>query len=254
MVSESELPERFVVGIDDTDAEGSPGTGVLARDLVTQFVQEGLGEHGGVTRHQLTDSPKVKRTSRNHAFALELFTNQSLNDVEDWLVRFVRQHAHRRADPAVAILSRHSDMPHVLAFGRRSQTEVMKLEDASTFSSEANVRLRALGGKRAGSVGALAAAGLRAGGGDGRYVYLDGLRELTGQVTAGQMRQRCPGLTHILNEENGEPMDRDDLIETFDWVRPRVFEGSPLVYARRSPDNWKLWLLVDRRPTDEEDG
>ncbi|MCC6236894.1 MAG: hypothetical protein IT299_04885 [Dehalococcoidia bacterium] len=253
MVSESELAERFVVGIDDTDAEGAPDTSVLARDLVRQFVDEGLGEHRGVTRHQLTDSPKVKRTTQNHAFALELLSDQSLNDVEDWLVRFVRQHAHRRADPAVAILSRHSDMPHVLAFGRRSQTEVMKLDDASTFSSESNVRLRALGGKRAGSIGALAAAGLRAGGGDGLFVYLDGLRELTGQVTAGQMRERCPGLTRILNEENGEPMDRDDLIETFDWVRPRMFEGGPLVYARRSPDNWKLWLLVDRRLADEED-
>ncbi len=249
----SELSEQFIVGLDDTDAEGSAGTGALARDLVTRFVEEGLGEHRGVTRHQLLDSPKVKRTTQNCAFALELLTNQSLNDVEDWLVRFVRQHAQRRADPGVAILSRHSDMPHVLAFGRRSQTEVMKLDDASTFSSEANVRLRALGGRRAGSVGALAAAGLRAGGGDGRYTYLDGLRELTGQITAGQMRQRCPGLTRILHEENREPMDRDDLIETFDWVRPRLFEGGPIITATRSPDNWKLWLLVDRRPSDDAD-
>lgn len=246
----SELAERFIVGVDDTDIEGSGSTGALARDLVIQFVTEGLGQHLGVTRHQLTDSPKVKRTTQNGAFAFELHTNLSLNDIEDWLVRYIRQHAERRADPGLAILSRHSDMPHVLAFGRRSQTEVMKLDDASTFSAESNVRLRALGGKRAGSVGALAAAGLRAGGGDGRFVYLDGLPEITGQMTAGQMRLACPGLTKILNEATGEPMDRDDLIETFDWVRPRLVEGSPLVLAARSPDNWKLWLLVDRRPPD----
>jgi cobalt-zinc-cadmium efflux system protein len=79
-----------------------------------------------------------------------------VNDIEDWLVRYVRQAAERRADPGIAILSRHSDMPHVLAFGRRSQNEVMKLDDASTFSAESNVRLRALGGRRLGSIGALA--------------------------------------------------------------------------------------------------
>ncbi|MFN8639164.1 MAG: hypothetical protein U0360_06830 [Dehalococcoidia bacterium] len=101
----------------------------------------------------------MRRTTSNAAFAVELTSDRSLNDIEDWVVRFVRQHAERRADPGVAILSRHSDMPPVLAFGRRSQTEVMKLGDASAFSAESNVRLRALGGKRAGSVGALAACG-----------------------------------------------------------------------------------------------
>jgi hypothetical protein len=144
-------------------------------------------------------------------------------------------------------------MPHVLAFGRRSQTEVMKLDDASTFSSESNVRLRALGGRRNGSIGALAACGLRAGGGDGRYEHLDGLRELGGRLTAGQMRLRVPDLTKILDEATGEPMDRDDMIDTGDWVRPRLFEGGPLLLARRSPDDRKLWLLVDRRPPDAED-
>lgn len=245
------ISERFVVGLDDTDVEGSGGTGALARALADRFVEEGLGEQRGVTRHQLLDSPKVKRTTQNCAFAVELQTEKSLNEVEDWVVRFVRQGAERRADPGIAILSRHSDMPHVLAFGRRSQNEVMKLDDASTFSTESNVRLRALGGKRAGSIGALAAVGLRAGGGDGRYVYLAGLRDLQGRMTAGQMRIACPELTKILDESTGEPMDRDDMIDTGDWVRPRLFEGGPLVLARRTPEDRKLWVLVDQRPSDK---
>jgi hypothetical protein len=242
------LTERFIIGIDDTDIDGSDSTGALARALAVQYVEEGLGESHGVTRHQLIDSPKVVRTTDNCAYAIELQTDQSLNDVEDWLVRYVRQHAERRADPGVAILSRHSDMPHVLAFGRRSQTEVMKLADASTFSAESNVRLRALGGKRLGSIGALAATGLRAGGGDGRYVDLTGLRGLAGRMTAGQMREACPQLVRIIDEGTGEPMDRDDLIDTGDWVRPRLVQGGPLLLARRSETERRLWLLVDRRP------
>jgi hypothetical protein len=242
------LTERFVVGVDDTDIEGSGGTGALVRALAARYVEEGLGESRGVTRHLLIDSPKVARTGDNCAYAVELQSDQSLNDIEDWLVRALRQAAERRADPGLAILSRHSDMPHLLAFGRRAQNEVMKLDDASTFSAESNVRLRALGGKRLGSIGALAAAGLRAGGGDGRYVDLTGLRELTGRMTAGQMRQTCPELVRIIDEATGEPMDRDDLIDTGDWVRPRLAEGGPLVLARRSETERRLWLLVDRRP------
>lgn len=249
----SEISERFVVGIDDTDIEGTGSTGALVRALAERFIEEGLGDHSGVTRHELLDSPKIRRTTSNAAYAVELRSDRSLNDIEDWVVRFVRQHAERRADPGIAILSRHSDMPHVLAFGRRSQTEVMKLDDASTFSAESNVRLRALGGKRAGSVGALAACGLRAGGGDGRFVYLTGLPAITGQLTAGQMREACPGLIKILNEETGEPMDRDDMIELGERVRPRMVEGAPLLLARRSPDNWKLWLLVDQPADDASD-
>lgn len=242
------LTERFVIGVDDTDVAGSGGTGALVRGLAARYAGEGLGESHGVTRHQLIDSPKVARTGENCAYAVELQSDQSVNDIEDWLVRYVRQAAERRADPGIAILSRHSDMPHVLAFGRRSQNEVMKLDDASTFSAESNVRLRALGGKRLGSIGALAAAGLRAGGGDGRYVDLAGLRDLKGRMTAGQMRETCPQLTRILDEGTGEPMDRDDLIDTGDWVRPRLVEGGPLLLARRSETERRLWLLVDRRP------
>ena len=38
------LTERFVVGVDDTDIEGSGGTGALVRGLAARYVEEGLGE------------------------------------------------------------------------------------------------------------------------------------------------------------------------------------------------------------------
>ncbi|MFN8639163.1 MAG: hypothetical protein U0360_06825 [Dehalococcoidia bacterium] len=42
------------------------------------------------------------------------------------------------------------------------------------------------------------------------------------------------------------------MIETGGRVLPRMVEGSPLVLARRSPDNWKLWLLVDQPAADAD--
>ncbi|MEZ4502520.1 MAG: hypothetical protein R3C39_07835 [Dehalococcoidia bacterium] len=239
------IAERFVIGLDDTDTPESGGTGKLARALVEAFLADGLGASLGVTRHQLLDHPKIPMTKRNSCNAIVVESPTSLNDIEDWAVRFVRRNAERGADPGVAILSRHSDMPHVLAFGRRCQQELMKLDDAGTFSSEANVRLRALGGKRNGSIGALAAVGLRAGGGDGRYVDLRGLRDLTGRMTAGQIREASE-VQNILDEATGEPLDRDDMVDTGAWIRPRLVDGGPLLMTRRSAEERRLWIPVDR--------
>ncbi len=245
------ISEGFVIGIDDTDSAESGGTGGLVRALAAQARAEGAGEPEGVTRHALWTSDKVSATERNHCYALVLRSDRSVLEIEDFVVEFARAEAERDADPGVAILSRHSDMPHILAFGRRSQQELMRLDWAQTFSTEANVALRALGRDRQGSIGALAAVGLRAGGGDGYFIDLDGLRELNGRVTAGQIRERTI-IEHVLDED-GEELDRDDLIETFDWVRPHLEEGQPTLHATRSSEDRKLWLLDHRRPSDAGD-
>jgi hypothetical protein len=216
------ISEGFVIGLDDTDAAGRPGTGALARALARHAAAEAWGEVDGVTRHDLLQSEKVRATDGNHAYALVLRSTRSALDLEDDIVDFVRTHAAPGSDPGLAIMSRHSDMPHVLAFGRRSQQEVMRLEWAQTFATEANVALRALGAGRRGAVGALAAAGLRAGGNDGRFIDLPGIREVEGRVTAGQIRERTA--VQAVLDEAGEPLDRDDLVEA----------GSPCPARRAS--------------------
>ncbi len=243
------ISERFVIGIDDTDAPSGDGDGTsaLARRLAAKAEAEGFATSLGVTRHALTDSDKVRRTDRNLCYAVEIETDRDVLDVEDFVVAFVRGEASREASPGMALLSRHSDMPHALAFGRRAQQEVMKLEEAERYAAEANVLLRGLGGSRAGMIGALAAAGLRGGGKDGRYTDLRGIRDLAGRVTAGQIRATSD-LQRILDADEGAELDRDDPIETLDWIRPRVEEGQPVLRVRRSPEDRHLWVPVDRKP------
>jgi hypothetical protein len=241
------VSERFVIGIDDTneDPEGG-GTSKLARDWAAAVESERFGTMHGVTRHQLWPSPKVPATGKNRAHAVAIETERSVLDVEDHVVDFVRAHASPKANPGVGILSRHTDMPHALAFGRRAQQELLKLADAERYSAEANVLLRGLGGNRNGMIGALAALGLHAGGKDGLFIDLHGIRALAGRVTAGQIRERSE-LTHIVDEDTGEELDRDDLVDTGDWVRPRMTIDEPVLLVRRSADEKKLWLTVDRR-------
>jgi hypothetical protein len=240
------ISERFVIGVDDTDAAGGPGTSALVRRMAAKVEDDGFGTSLGVTRHALSESDKLRKTDHNLCYALVIETGRDVLDVEDFAVDFVRAEASREANPAVALLSRHSDMPHALAFGRRAQLEVLKLEEAERYAAEANVLVRGLGGSRAGMIGALAAAGLRAGGKDGRYTDLRGIRALAGRVTAGQIRATTD-CQHVVDED-GEELDRDDPIETFDWIRPRVEDGEPVLRVRRSPEDRHLWLPVDRKP------
>jgi len=240
------VSELFTLGIDDTGEPDGQGTSQLVRAWSDAVESEGFGQSLGVTRHQLWPSPKVPSTGKNRSLAIVIETERTVLDVEDHIVDFVRTNAAHKANAAIAVLSRHSDMPHALAFGRRSQQELMKLADAERYAAEANVLLRSLGGNRNGMIGALAAAGLRAGGKDGLFIQLAGIRQIEGRVTAGQIRERT-ALESIIDEDTGEELDRDDMIETFNWVRPRMTEDKPVLLTRRSPDE-KLWLPVDRKP------
>lgn len=246
------ITEQFIVGIDNTDGAGCVGTGALAMALAAEVESAGWAQALGVTRHQLWDSPKVSMDNGNYCYALTIQTERSILDIEDDIVDFVRAHAAKDADPGIAIMSRHADMPHILAFGRRAQTELMRLDWAQTFANEANVSLRALGNKRDGAIGALSAAGLRGGGADGVFIDLPAIRELEGVLRAGEIRERTTVET-ILDEE-GEPLDRDDRVETNGYVRPRLEGGRPVIHTRRSPQDRHLWIVADRRPSREPEG
>jgi len=246
------ITEQFIIGIDNTDGDGCVGTGALAMALAAEVESAGWAQSIGVTRHQLFDSPKLSTDNGNYCYAVGIQTTRSILDVEDDVVDFVRAKAAKSADPGIAIMSRHSDMPHILAFGRRAQTELMRLDWAQTFADEANVSLRALGAKRDGVVGALAAAGLRGGGTDGVFIHLPAIREIEGVLRAGEIRERTTVET-ILDEE-GEPLDRDDRVETNGYLRPRLEGGKPVIHTRVSPEDRHFWIVTDRRPRSEPEG
>ena len=56
--------KTFLIGIDDTDNETSPGTGRLARKLQEECIPRGLISLG-VTRHQFLVDPAIAYTSHN---------------------------------------------------------------------------------------------------------------------------------------------------------------------------------------------
>jgi hypothetical protein len=246
-LTSNDISEWFVIGVDDTSdnsEEIDVNTADFMRRLSLELTNTSWGLVEGTTRHTLFSSPKISNDGSNISYAIKLHTARSILDLEDFLVDMLRANSAKGSDPGLAILSRHSDMPHVLAFGRRTQTEIMRLDWAQTFSTESNVTLRAVGAKRNGSVGALAAAGLRAGGDvQARFIEIPGLTELSGKISAGQIRELSQ-LQRLLDVDN-EQIDRDDIIDLGDGMptlKPHLEFGEPLVRFRQHDDDRRLWL------------
>jgi len=242
MQARSESPDRIVVGIDDTDMPGTPGTGRLARMLSGLFEEAAAGRVCGVTRHQLFEGPGVPKTSHNSAAAIVLVDADPAL-AESLGVEFLLEHAAEGSDPGIAVLVGRPS-PEVLALARRTQQELVLRPEAERAAADAGIRLRGLGGTNDGVIGALAAAALRADGGDGRFVGLRGIRDLKGRMTVADILRRS-GVAAVVDEATGMPLDDGQVLETGDWVRPRVVGHAPIVVARST--EMGSWVHADAR-------
>jgi hypothetical protein len=218
------------------------GTGRLARMLAEAIEVAGLGTVSGVTRHQLFEGPGVPMTSHNSAAAI-VVTGASARELRAFALAFLLSEYIAGSDPGLAVLA--GEVPDdALAFARRAQGELVAIGDAEAAAQGVDVTLDALGTSGSGTIGALSAALLRRDGNDGRFVGLPGIRDLEGRVPVAQILDTVPGVT-VVDEESGEPLAGEALVDTGDWLRPRVVDGAPLVVTRRGEEKG-VWTNADR--------
>ncbi len=117
------------------------------------------------------------------------------------------------------------------------------MEQTFALAERAGVRLRGLGGTCQGIIGALASVGQCAGGNDGRFLDLPGLRLLHGCV--GRQRYEELGIRIEHCTPDVSPGDNDKY-ETLDWVRPRLIGGEAVLLVEWS-DARDAWVPVDRK-------
>ncbi|MCC7366590.1 MAG: ABC transporter substrate-binding protein [Dehalococcoidia bacterium] len=237
------MARRVIVGIDDTDMPGTRGTGKLARWLADAFEAGGLGVAAGVTRHQFYFGPGVAYTSHNSGAAIGLETDAELDAVEALARRVMAAEYIDGSDPGLAILDAPAPA-EVTAFARRAQREVVTLEEAEELARAHGLRVVGLGGTRGGMIGALGSAALRWDGNDGRYVGLPGIRELVGTMTVAAMLRIAP-IARVVDEASLRALDGDAMVETLDWVRPRLVGGEPVMVARAAGEKG-AWVNADR--------
>jgi hypothetical protein len=225
---------NLLIGIDDTDAEGTPGTGSLARGLLASFDERRVGAAKGATRHKLLIDPSIPSTSENasHCIALKASHRLDVDAIADMVVEFVEAGAAPGSSPGIAIVRDASwEDPDVaiglVAFGQSAKTEVLEPGSALALAGELGVHLSAHGATKQGVVGALAAVGLHLSGADGLFSWMPGIRDVSGQVSYRQLKFLVP-IDAALDPTGQEP-GLEDLIDLGDWVRPVLTGGQSIL-------------------------
>jgi len=231
----------FLIGIDDTDNETSPGTGRLARRLLQECAGRGLNPLG-VTRHQFLVDPAIPYTSHNSGACIAIESEDGLKN-RDFIYDFVARSCADGSDPGVCIANA-SDVPgFVVEFADRATRHVVTMTAAFDRAKQASIALHGLGGTCLGVIGALGSVGLRASGENGRFIDLPGLRELSGCVNAEAFDRIGVRLEHCHCQRAPGSNDR---YETLEWVRPRLTGGQAVLPVQWS-EKEDAWIPVDRK-------
>ena len=168
--------QHIVVCVDDTDdLSKETSTGAVAEALAAGVCQMGGAIDLGVTRHQLLLDERVPYTSHNSAMAFSaLLPTGALDAFTEDAAWVVRSMMAASANPGFAcgVVPDGVDagFDELVAFGQAAQREYLQLDDAFALARRIGwLQLRALGGTGLGAIGALAGAGLRLSGNDGRF-------------------------------------------------------------------------------------
>lgn len=236
----------FLIGIDDTDDLESRGTGFHARELGRRLAGAGVAVVTGITRHQLLVDPRIRYTSHNSAACLGVRARpEATSDLTARCRDFLKTESARSADAGLCIAPLAGVGAAIQGFGQRAKRNVLQRGDAERLAGD--LVLEGVTGDGGGVIGALAAIGLRAGGGDGRFLWLPGLRE------AAHRRYRLAELaaaTGIAGAQavDGTPVEQDDaLIDLGPWPRPVLLGGRAILLVERaSHDEPNAWRAASR--------
>ncbi|WP_405225885.1 hypothetical protein [Lentisalinibacter sediminis] len=235
---------RFLIGIDDTDNLESRGTGFRARLLGASLAEAGLARTDGVSRHQLLVHPDIPYTSHNSSLCLDADVLRGrLDDVVEFCRDFLLRESAEGSDAGLCIAAFDSLDEDVQTFGRLAKERVLDQDEAVAVARRAEVFLQGLTGDHGGIIGALAGVGLRRSGRDGRFVWLEGVRELSGVARAADLL-RDTGIDAI-EDRQGTPVPADDVICVDPWPRALLIDERAVLLVEKAEKNdvgfdWQL--------------
>lgn len=241
---------RLLVAIDDTDNLESRGTGHRARGIGRSLAEDGLAVVNGISRHQLFVHPDIPYTSHNSALCLDLgWIGGEVGLLEDIVRYFLAEYSAPGSDAGFAIASFDAVPDAIVDFGKRAKSEIVTQEEARVLARDCRVTLQGVTGDEGGVIGALAAIGLRKTGQDGRFVWVDGVRELGGVVTLEELMSRT-GIDRV-SSLCGVAPEAHDRISVDPWPRPVLIDHQAVLLIEKVEDPHDIcdWKLVPREIT-----
>ena len=228
------------IAIDDTDNKESIGTGRLCRMLADELSQRGLVSNTSITRHQLLVHPDIPYTSHNSSACIEAIANAGIEEVANVSREFLIGNYHDTANPGLCVADKSGVPDAVRQFGYRAQREVMDISDARAIAKDLGVFLWWYGETGQGCIGAIAGVGLRSTGKDGRFIDLEGIRDLKGVMSVGKVLSQS-AIQNVVSVF-GDILDDQEVIDTQDWVRPTLCYNRAILVVKK---NGNLWLQAD---------
>jgi hypothetical protein len=240
---------NILVCIDDTDNLESRGTGALASMLAELIETQGWGQSCHVTRHQLLVHPDIPYTSHNSAMCFAASLENSCPPAR--FIAFAEQFLERESAPGsdpglcVVLPDLLSSTESLVAFGLAAKRQVLTKPGAYELARELGVHLSEHGGTGHGVIGALAGAGLRYGGNDGR---------LKGQLRfgePGEQRTVAVLLEHPLVDavralDGAEPL-AGDLVELGEKIKTVLLGGESVLLLESTGDPVSPYRTCPRR-------
>ncbi|MFQ6060196.1 MAG: ABC transporter substrate-binding protein [Thermoplasmata archaeon] len=215
------MRDELLISIDDTDVKGGEGTGRLARRVAAELDLELLG----ITRHQLLLHPLINYTKRNSCNVIIAKSDTAPGDIFETVREIIFHGSQRGSDPGLAVAW---EVPEsIREFGRLAQRSLLKKEECMRLAAQAGVALEEIKGNGQGIIGALAGIGLCSTGSDGRYIMLEGLRELKGTVSIADLEGM--GIRTI-NLEDGKKLE-EGLVAMAERIRPNRIDRRPILFV-----------------------
>lgn len=238
----------YYVGIDDTDNQTSRGTGYRARQLARVIESQGYGSVSGITRHQLLVSPEIPYTSHNSSACLAICLARSADELVALCRDYLISESAVGSDAGFCIVQSKVELSTVEDFGHRAKREVLTQGEAVKLARVRHCHLEGVTGDHGGIIGALAAVGLRYSGGDGRFIWVRGLRELAGCLRNVRELLGTTGVQVVESPTGTQRAELDDLIELGDWPRAVLREGRITLLVEESDEKTtgRRWRVVSK--------
>jgi hypothetical protein len=239
----------LLICIDDTDDIDSRGTGEIAELMAEGLEAEGLAACGRVTRHQLLVHPDIAYTSHNSSMCFPAeAVGEQLAAVTEWCCTSLARESVESADPGLCVVAVDTlERPEALVeYGRAAKRRVVTKEEAYGLAAELGVHLSEHGGTGIGVIGALAGAGLRLSGDDGRF---KGKFRLEGDAggtlsVAGVKRQ---AVADVRTVDGLTPAD-DERVVAAEECKLVLLGGRAVLLVEPAPAGAPApWRAVERR-------
>lgn len=225
----------ILIGIDDTDIEGSQSTNQLARAIVHKLASEWICER--IVRHQLLHHDRIPCTTRNGCVSIllnpraggESNAGQLLILVHE-IREMMKQWYVKGSDPGLCVCPCDNIDQNIVQFGYRCQFEIVTQADALQIADVAEIHLEGLGGSNGGLIGALAAVGLGSKGNDGQVVQIgEWSEDLIGRQSITAIQSRG---VKVRNFETDEPLS-DGVVELNKKLSPNLRDNQIVLFVQK---------------------